>query len=68
VGRKATLVVFWFLGYVLGVFAWLVGPGLINSVANLGLGSDVAGGVITGLAGSMVMLFGVVIWGRFSSN
>ena len=67
-GRKAVLIGFWLLGYALGFFAWLVGAPVINWVANLGVSADVAGALITGLAGSVVMLVGVILWSYLSNT
>jgi hypothetical protein len=67
-GRKAVLIGFWLLGYALGFFAWLVRAPVINWVANLGVSADVAGALITGLAGSIVMLVGVILWSYLSNT
>ena len=67
-GRKAVLAGFWLLGYFLGFFAWLVRAPVINWVQNLGVSADVAGAMITGLAGSIVMLVGVILWSYLSGN
>jgi len=56
------------LGYALGFFAWLVRAPVINWVAHLGVSSDVAGALITGLAGSVVMLVGVTLWSYLSNT
>lgn len=56
------------LGYALGFFAWLVRAPVINWVANLGVSADVAGALITGLAGSIVMLVGVILWSYLSNT
>ena len=56
------------LGYALGFFAWLVRAPVINAVMNLGVSADVAGALITGLAGSVVMLVGVVVWSYLSNS
>jgi hypothetical protein len=65
-GRKAVLIGFWLLGYALGFFAWLVRAPVINWVQTLGVSADVAGALITGLAGSIVMLVGVILWSYLS--
>ena len=65
-GRKAVLIGFWLLGYALGFFAWLVRAPVINWVTNLGVNADVAGAMITGFAGSIVMLVGVILWSYLS--
>jgi hypothetical protein len=59
---------FWLIGYALGFVAWLVAPSVINSFQGIGLSSDMAGAFVTGLAGSMLMLVGVIAWGYLSSK
>jgi hypothetical protein len=61
-GRKLVLFAFWLVGYALGFFAWLVRAPVITWVMTLGISSDVAGALITGLASSIVMLVGVMLW------
>jgi hypothetical protein len=61
-GRKAVLFGFWLLGYALGFFAWIVRKPVLNWVMTLGFSEEVAGALITGLAGSVVMLVGVILW------
>jgi hypothetical protein len=67
-GRRAVLIGFWLLGYALGFFAWLVRAPVINWVQNLGVSADIAGALITGLAGSVVMLVGVILWSYLSNS
>jgi hypothetical protein len=67
-GRKAILVGFWLLGYALGFFAWLVRVPVINLITNLGFSADLASAMITGFAGSLVMLVGVILWSYLSSG
>ncbi|MDA4124587.1 MAG: hypothetical protein OK438_03950 [Thaumarchaeota archaeon] len=67
-GRKTILLGFWLLGYALGFFAYLVRAPVINFVMTLGLSADAAAGLITGFAGSLVMLVGVILWSYLSSN
>lgn len=59
---------FWLLGYALGFFAWLVRAPVINFIMNLGFSEEVAGALITGLAGSVMMLVGVILWSYLSSS
>lgn len=54
------------VGYALGFFAWLVRAPIITWVMTLGISSDVAGAMITGLASSIVMLVGVMLWSFLS--
>ncbi|HZW85612.1 MAG TPA: hypothetical protein VFE91_06925 [Nitrososphaerales archaeon] len=67
-GRKTVLIGFWLLGYALGFFAWLVRAPVISFIENFGLSADMAGALITGFAGSLVMLVGVILWSYLSSN
>lgn len=61
-GRKAVLFGFWILGYGLGFFAWVLRAPVLGWIMNLGFSAEIAGALITGLAGSIVMLVGVVLW------
>lgn len=56
------------LGYALGFFAWLVRAPVINWIESIGVSADVAGALITGLAGSIVMLVGVILWSYLSNS
>jgi hypothetical protein len=67
-GRKTILVGFWLLGYALGFFAWLVRTPVLSFIENFGLDADMAGALITGFAGSLVMLVGVILWSYLSSS
>jgi hypothetical protein len=67
-GRKLVLAGFWLLGYALGFFAWLVRAPVTNWVMSLGFSADMAGALITGFAGSIMMLVGVVLWSYLSSS
>ncbi|MGD0146852.1 MAG: hypothetical protein ABSB53_08415 [Nitrososphaerales archaeon] len=67
-GRRTILFGFWLLGYALGFFAWLVRAPVINFFTTLGLSADAASALITGFAGSIVMLVGVFLWSYLSSS
>ena len=67
-GRKVVLFAFWLLGYALGFFAWLVRAPVIQFIMNFGISADAAGALITGFAGSLVMLVGVILWSYLSSS
>jgi hypothetical protein len=67
-GRKAVLFGFWLLGYALGFFAWLVRSPVISWITTLGFSADLASALLTGFAGSLVMLVGVVLWSYLSSS
>jgi hypothetical protein len=67
-GRKAVLFGFWLLGYALGFFAWFASPSVIAWIETLGFSSEIAGALITGFAGSIMMLVGVFLWSYLSSS
>ena len=67
-GRKAVLFGFWLLGYALGFFAWLVRAPVIQWIMTLGVSEEVAGAAITGFAGSIVMLVGVILWSYLAKS
>ncbi|MBI3841489.1 MAG: hypothetical protein HY297_06035 [Thaumarchaeota archaeon] len=67
-GRKTILVGFWLLGYALGFFAWLVREPVFTFIRSFGLSADAAGALITGFAGSVVMLVGIFLWSYMSSS
>ncbi|MDA4116818.1 MAG: hypothetical protein OK455_00545 [Thaumarchaeota archaeon] len=65
-GRKLVLFGFWLLGYALGFFAWSVRVPVVNWIMTLGFSADIAGAMITGLASSILMLVGVILWSFLS--
>jgi hypothetical protein len=67
-GRKLVLFGFWLLGYALGFFAWIVRAPVISWIMTLGVSEEVAGAMITGFAGSIVMLVGVILWSYLSAK
>jgi len=67
-GRKLVLFGFWLVGYTLGFFAWLVRTPVVNWIMTLGISAQVAGALITGLASSIVMLVGVMLWSFLSKQ
>ncbi len=67
-GRKTVLIGFWLLGYMLGFFAWLVRTPVIQFIESFNVNADVAGALVTGFAGSLVMLVGVILWSYMSSS
>ena len=67
-GRKTVLIGFWLIGYALGFFAWLIRAPVIQFIENLGLSANLAGALLTGLAGSIMMLVGVFLWSFMSSS
>jgi hypothetical protein len=67
-GRKAALFCFWILGFAIGAAAWLVRSPLIQFIEGIGLGSEVAQGLVAGLFGSSVMLLAVLSWSFLSEK
>ncbi len=67
-GRKLVLLGFWLLGYALGFFAWLVRAPVLSFFMSLGLSQETAGALITGFAGSTVMLVAIILWSYLSSS
>jgi len=67
-GRKSVLLGFWLLGYTLGFFAWFASPSVLSWIESLGFSAQIAGALITGLAGSIMMLVGVFLWSYLSSS
>jgi uncharacterized membrane protein YuzA (DUF378 family) len=67
-GRKAGLFGFWLVGYVLGMFAWLVRVPVLQFIESIGLSANTAEALIAGLFGSGVMLVAVLLWSFLSSS
>ena len=67
-GRKAVLTGFWLMGYALGFFAWIVRKPILDFVMTLGFSEELAGALITGFAGSVVMLVGVILWSYLAQS
>ena len=66
-GRAAAVIGIWFAGFLLGFIAYLSYPGLKQFVLMLapfllGLDSQIIGGVVAGLAGSLVTMVTVLMW------
>ncbi len=67
-GRKAVLIGFWIAGYALGAFAWLVKAPVMQFVQNFGLSADTSQALLSGLAGSCVMVLAVVFLSFLSTG
>jgi len=67
-GRKVVLFGFWLLGYSLGFAAWVVRVPVLTWIMTLGFSADLAGAMITGFAGSLMMLVGVILWSYLSRS
>ena len=59
---------FWLMGYALGFFAWVVRKPILDFAMTLGFSEELAGAMITGFAGSVVMLVGVILWSYLAQN
>jgi hypothetical protein len=66
--RSKTLIGFWIVGYVLGLFAWLVKSPVIQFAEGFGLSPDASMALIMGLTSSTVMVVGVLAWSFMSSD
>jgi hypothetical protein len=67
-GRKAALLGFWIVGFMLGAFAWLVKTPVLSFVQSIGLSSDASQALIAGFFGSVVMVLSVLAWSFLSSS
>ena len=67
-GRKAVLLGFWIVGFVLGEIAWFLKTPMLQAIENLGLSADTGQALIAGLFGSIVMVLAVLVWSFLSSN
>lgn len=67
-GKKGTLIVFWFIGYALGALAWIVRDPVVQFAEGIGLNASVSQGLIAGLFGSTVMVIAVMSWSFLSSS
>jgi hypothetical protein len=63
-GRFAVLAGFGFLGFALGFFAYLSRKAFIELILRLlpTLDIELVGAVVTGLAGAVIMIAGVIAW------
>ena len=67
-GRKATLLGFWIVGYVFGFVAWEGKDPAMRFVEGLGITASTAEALLAGLFGSSVMVLTVLIWSFFASS
>jgi len=67
-GRGRILFGFWLLGYALGFVAYLVRVPFIIALEELFSSSVIVGAMISGLAGSIVMLAVLYVWSHSGSQ
>jgi hypothetical protein len=67
-GRGRILFGFWLLGYALGFAAYLVRVPFIIALEELFSSSVIVGAMISGLAGSIVMLAALYVWSHMGSQ
>ena len=67
-GRGRILFGFWLLGYALGFVAYLVRVPFIIALEELFSSSVIVGAMISGLAGSIVMLAVLYAWSHAGSQ
>jgi hypothetical protein len=63
-GRTAVIFGFWLFGYALGFLAYVARVPIISGMQYIlsGASADVVGGLISGLAGSILMLAALYVW------
>ncbi|HXQ92625.1 MAG TPA: hypothetical protein VN739_06435 [Nitrososphaerales archaeon] len=59
---------FWLLGYALGFIAFLVRVPFIIAIEDLFSSSEIVGAMVSGLAGSIVMLAALYVWSHSGSS
>lgn len=69
-GRGPIIFGFWLLGYALGFVAYLVRVPFIIAVSELfgSANSNLVGALVSGLAGSIVMLAALFVWSHMGSK
>ena len=70
-GRGPIIFGFWLLGYALGFILYLVRVPFMVALSDLfgaGLNSNLVGALVSGLAGSIVMLAALFIWSHTGSS
>jgi hypothetical protein len=63
-GRTSVIFGFWLLGYALGFLAYVARVPIISGLYFVlsGASADIVGGLISGLAGSVLMLAALYVW------
>ena len=67
-GRGPIIFGFWLLGYALGFIAFLVRVPFIIAIEELFSSSEIVGAMVSGLAGSIVMLAALYVWSHSESS
>lgn len=67
-GKKAVLLEFWFVGFLLGIFAWYMKEPALKFIENIGLTEGLSEGILAGFVGSGVMVLIVLAWSSLSSS
>ena len=67
-GRGRILFGFWLVGYALGFVAYLVRVPFIIALEELFSSSVIVGAMISGLAGSILMLAVLYVWSHMGSQ
>jgi len=69
-GRGSVIFGFWLLGYALGFAAYLIRvPFLVGLYTIFGsANADLVGALVSGLAGSVMMLVFLLVWSHWGSN
>jgi hypothetical protein len=69
-GRTSVIFGFWLLGYALGFLAYIARVPIISGIDYVlsGASADIVGGMISGLAGSVLMLACLYVWSHSSTQ
>jgi hypothetical protein len=69
-GRGPIIFGFWLLGYALGFVAYLVRIPFIDGLTALfgSANANIVGAMVSGLAGSLLMLVFLLVWSHMGSN
>jgi hypothetical protein len=69
-GRGSVIFGFWLVGYALGFVAYFVALPMLEGLGFLFryMGSDIVGGLVSGLAGSFISLAILYIWSHSGSR
>lgn len=65
--KVSILASFWFVGFVVGFFAWFAKTPFLQFFENFGISASISQSLIAGLFGSVVMVLTVIVWAFLSS-
>ena len=61
---------FWLLGYALGFAAYMIRAPFLNGLYDVfgSANANLVGGLVSGLAGSVLMLVGLFVWSHWGNH